>query len=56
MDKKQKKQIIDAYQGEKFESKRKRLREANHEDLENALHKWFLNQRSNNVPISGPIL
>ena len=53
---KNKQQIFDAHKGEKFESKRKRLREANHEDLENALHKWFMSQRSKNVPISGPIL
>ena len=53
---KNKQQIFDAYHGDKFESNRKRLREANHEDVENALHKWFLHQHSKHVPISGLVL
>uniref|UniRef100_A0A147BNC8 Putative tigger transposable element-derived n=1 Tax=Ixodes ricinus TaxID=34613 RepID=A0A147BNC8_IXORI len=39
-----------------FDDKRKRLREALYEDVEEALYQWFLTIRNENMPISGPIL
>lgn len=38
------------------ENHRKRLREATYKEVEDALYKWFLDARANNVPISGPLL
>lgn len=35
---------------------RKRVREPLYADVEEALYKWFLSIRAQNVPISGPIL
>ncbi|XP_040073753.1 tigger transposable element-derived protein 6-like [Ixodes scapularis] len=37
-------------------SARKRLRHAAYKDVEDALFKWFLDARTMNVPISGPLL
>lgn len=34
----------------------KKLRKPSHEDLDEALLKWFIQQRSFNIPVSGPIL
>ena len=45
-----------AYQSSKFEPERKRTRTAQHEDLEEAVHKWFTNARAHNLPVSGPFL
>ena len=38
------------------EGKRSKLRKATHEDLENSVLFWVKNARSQNVPISGPLL
>jgi hypothetical protein len=37
-------------------AKRARLRKATHEDVENSVLFWMKNARSENVPISGPLL
>ena len=34
----------------------KRVKPEKHEELKKAMHKWFLILRSENVPISGPML
>ena len=38
--------IFSSYQSYKFEPERKRTRAAQHEDLEEAVHKWFINARA----------
>ena len=43
------------YEGHTDVSK-KRARPAKHEDVEEALLRWFMGARSENVPLSGPIL
>lgn len=45
-----------AYEGCLFEPERKRLRLAKHDNLDSALLLWFKQARSQNIPISGPIL
>ncbi|GBM33473.1 Tigger transposable element-derived protein 4 [Araneus ventricosus] len=39
-----------------FEPERKRMRTAKHEDLETALLVWIKQARSDNAPVSGPVL
>jgi hypothetical protein len=53
---KRKDSIITASQSGDFSPKRKRIRLGVHEDVENALYKWFISARDKNVPISGDIL
>ena len=53
---KDKDKIFSSYQSSKFEQERKRTRTAQHEDLEEAVHKWFINARVHNLPVSGPFL
>ena len=53
---KDKDKIFRSYQSSKFEPERKRTRTAQHEDLEEAVHKWFINARAHNLPVSGPFL
>lgn len=38
------------------ENKQKRLHEATYKDVDDALFKWFLDARGENIPISGPML
>ena len=53
---KNKDKIFSSYQSSKFEPEHKRTRTPQHEDLEEAVHKWFTNARAHNLPVSGPIL
>ncbi|KAH6922941.1 hypothetical protein HPB50_020280 [Hyalomma asiaticum] len=45
-----------AYNSGAFTPGRKRMRLADHEDLEKALFLWFKRARSSNLPVTGPIL
>ena len=47
---------LELYELGKFEPGRKRFRKANHENLEAALLVWFKQARSQDAPISGPLL
>lgn len=51
---KNREQLIAAY--EKQNGKIKKIRKSACDDVDQALYKWFVQQRENNVPISGPIL
>ena len=53
---KDKDKIYCSYQLSKFEPARKRTRTAQHEDLKEAVHKWFINARAHNLFVSGPFL
>ena len=53
---KDKDKIFSSYQSSKFEPERKRSLTTQHEDLEEAVHKWFINDRAHNLPVSGPFL
>ena len=50
------KKIKEAFELSKFDPQRKRLRVAAYEDLKEALVIWIGQARSQNVPLSGPIL
>ncbi|KAG0441291.1 hypothetical protein HPB47_015994, partial [Ixodes persulcatus] len=50
------KTIEDAYEAEVFAHGRKRLRSAKHPDLEKALITWVKEMRSQDLPLSGPII
>ncbi|KAG0426455.1 hypothetical protein HPB47_026430 [Ixodes persulcatus] len=50
------KTIEDAYEAEVFAHGRKRLRSAKHPDLEKALITWVKQMRSQDLPLSGPII
>ena len=45
-----------AYNSSDFGSSRKKMRTAQHTDVEEALFQWFKNVRDQNIPISGPTL
>jgi hypothetical protein len=45
-----------AYNSSDFGSSRKKMRTAQHTDVEDALFQWFKNVRDQNIPISGPTL
>ena len=49
-------ETLELYESGKFEPGRKRFRKANHENLEAALLVWFKQARSQDAPISGPLL
>lgn len=49
-------QITLMFERSMFEPERKRMRTAKHEDLETALLIWFKQARSQDAPISGPLL
>ena len=51
---KDKDKIFSSYHNSKFEPERKRTRTAQHEDMEEAVHQWFINDRAHNLPVSGP--
>ena len=53
---KNKQTIIDGYRSGSFNVDRKKMRHAQFEDIEDDLYKWFVNARSHNVPVSGPLL
>uniref|UniRef100_A0A8C4SC05 HTH CENPB-type domain-containing protein n=1 Tax=Erpetoichthys calabaricus TaxID=27687 RepID=A0A8C4SC05_ERPCA len=53
---KKREQITEMFERSKFEPERKRMRTAKHEDLETALLLWFKQARSQNAPISGPLM
>lgn len=48
--------ILENYNSEGFGQNRKRFRSGNFTDIENALFTWFVKARSENIPITGPIL
>lgn len=48
--------ITSMFERSVFEPERKRMRTAKHEDLEKAVLIWFKQARSQNAPISGPLL
>jgi hypothetical protein len=35
---------------------RKQIRTVNNEEVDKAVHRWFLNTRSKNIPVNGPFL
>ena len=41
---------------EKSSNKRKKVRESNYPDIENAFFKWFLSQRGKSIPIDGTVI
>nr|XP_050046565.1 tigger transposable element-derived protein 4-like [Dermacentor andersoni] len=45
-----------AFETSRFRHQRKRLRVANHEDLEKCLVVWLRRARTENIPISGPLI
>ncbi|KAH7936911.1 hypothetical protein HPB49_006325 [Dermacentor silvarum] len=51
-----KKTIEDSYAAETFAKDRKRIRTAKHPDLEAALLAWIKEKRSQDIPLSGPII
>ncbi|KAH7954743.1 hypothetical protein HPB49_021454 [Dermacentor silvarum] len=51
-----KKTIEDSYVAETFAKDRKRIRTAKHPDLEAALLTWIKEKRSQEIPLSGPII
>lgn len=51
-----KKTIEDSYAAETFAKDRKRIRTAKHPDLEAALLTWIKEKRSQDIPLSGPII
>ena len=53
---KNKDKIINNFESAKFEPQRKRARTAQFEDVEEAIHKWFVNTRAQNMPVRGPII
>ena len=53
---KQRETIMKAYNSSDFGSSRKKMRTAQHTDVEDALFQWFKNVRDQNIPISGPTL
>jgi transposase-like protein len=53
---KSKDNIIQAYETSAFGPATKKMRTADFPDVEKALDLWFRDARSNNVPVSGPIL
>ncbi|XP_067684471.1 tigger transposable element-derived protein 4-like [Haliotis asinina] len=53
---KDKEAIISKLQSAEYGSSRKRIRVSNFEDVEKALFEWFKSVRSENIPLSGPIL
>lgn len=53
---KQKQQIKEAYEQNKFTNDRKKLRTCSYDDVEAALVKWLDKARSHHLPISGPII
>lgn len=53
---KDREKIQKAYNSGAFTPGRKRMRLADHEDLEKALFLWFKRARSSNLPVTGPIL
>lgn len=48
--------ILENYNSEGFGQNRKRFRSGDFTDIENALYTWFVKARSENIPISCPIL
>lgn len=50
------KSIEDSYESKDFTHERKRLRHAKHPEMENALISWIKEMRSQDVPLSGPII
>lgn len=48
--------ILENFNLNKFEPKRKRFRSGNYSDIEDALCKWFTSVRSNDIALSGPFL
>ena len=53
---KDKDNIMSAFSSGSFQQKTKKIRKPNYEDVDCALHTWFQQARSKNIPISGPIL
>ena len=53
---KQRETIMKAYNSSDFGSSRKKMRTAQHADVEEALFQWFKNVCDQNIPISGPTL
>ncbi|KAH7982821.1 hypothetical protein HPB52_007348 [Rhipicephalus sanguineus] len=49
-------QIMEAFEGEKFHARRKRLRTAAHPQLEEALLQWIVTARESKLPLSGPLI
>lgn len=50
---KNKDKIVKAFEEASFCPERKRIRIGNYTEVENCLHKWLTNARSQNIPISG---
>lgn len=48
--------ILEDYNSEGFGQNKKRFRSGDFTDIENALYTWFVKARSENIPISCPIL
>ena len=53
---KQRETIMKAYNSSDFGCSRKKMRTAQHTDVEDALFQWFKNVCDQNIPISGPTL
>jgi centromere protein B len=53
---KQRETIMKACNSSDFGCSRKKMRTAQHTDVEDALYQWFKNVRDQNIPISGPTL
>lgn len=51
-----KQKIREAYEKNTVSSGRKRIRLAKHDDLDQALSKWYTQMRARNIPITGPLL
>ena len=53
---KDKSKILKTQEVQIFGKKSKRMRKAQHEDVEDAVFIWFKQARANNIPINGPVI
>ncbi|KAI1238431.1 hypothetical protein IHE44_0013160, partial [Lamprotornis superbus] len=53
---KNKEKVLEAFETVRFDRKRKRLRTAFYDDLEETLMKWYRTAQCLNVPVNGPML
>uniref|UniRef100_A0A8D0DG22 Tigger transposable element derived 4 n=1 Tax=Salvator merianae TaxID=96440 RepID=A0A8D0DG22_SALMN len=53
---KNKGKVLEAFESQQFDPKRKRLRTAFYADLEVALLKWYRTAQCSNIPVNGPLL
>lgn len=53
---KDKESILKKLQVQVFDPSRKRIRNAQFQDVDSAVYKWFMDVRSRNIPLSGPLI